>query len=205
MALFVKLALCAVGALIWWYLLRVMDRAELGFWHFVLGSGGLFILLIVLVQPVLTKPLGQVVAAIAGLFGALTHTFSAYFRYGVLFIQATGGAMTLQIDFECSGIIEILAFLSLLMFFRVYTRNQRVVIGIMGTLGIILSNVLRIIIICEMIYFGGPGIYYVAHSLVGRFVFYGLSILLYFYVFTKPQIITMKVGSFKYGDGGNSK
>lgn len=127
MATIIKLAVCAVGALIWWYLLRVMDRAQLGFWHFALGSGGLFVLLIVLVQPVLTKPLGQVVAAVAGLFGTLTHTFAAYFRYGVLFIQATGGAMTLQIDFECSGVIEILAFISLLMFFRVYTDRKSVV------------------------------------------------------------------------------
>ncbi len=200
-----KLVVCAVLALIWWYLLRVMDRAELNFWHFVLGSGGLFILLIVLVQPVLTKPLAQVVAAVAGLFGSATHTFAAYFRYGVLFIQAAGGAMTLQIDFECSGIIEILAYLSLLAFFRVYTRNQRVILGVLGTAGIILANVLRIIVICEIIYFGGPETYYVSHSLVGRFIFYGLSVLLYFFVFTKPQIVSMKVGSFKYGDGGNSK
>lgn len=200
-----KLITCAVLAVVWWYLLRVMDRAELNFWHFALGSGGLFIFLIILVQPVFTKPLGQVVAAIAGLFGSVTHTFAAYFRYGVLFIQATGGAMTLQIDFECSGIIEILAFISLLAFFRVYTRNQRVIIGILGTIGITLANVLRIIVICEIIYFGGPEAYYVSHSLVGRFIFYGLSILLYFYVFTKPQIVSMKVGSFTYGDGGTAK
>lgn len=199
------LLICAALAVVWWYLLRVMDRAELNFWHFVLGSGGLFIFLIVLVQPILTKPLGQVVAAIAGLFGALTHTFAAYFRYSVLFIQAAEGAMTLQIDFECSGVIEILAFLSLLMFFRVYNRNQRVVIGLLGTIGIILANVLRIIVICEIIYFGGAKVYYVAHSLIGRFIFYGLSVLLYFYVFTKPQIVSMKVGNFKYGDGGSSK
>ncbi len=199
----VRLILGAVLALIWWYLLRVTDRAQLNFWHFLVGSGGLFILLIILVQPVLTKPLGRIVAAIAGLFGSLTHTFSAFFRYGVLFIRAAGGDMTLQIDFECSGIIEILAFISLLAFFRVYTRNQRVVIGLLGTVAIILSNVLRIIVICEIIYFGGPQVYYVSHSLVGRFIFYGLTVLLYFFVFTKPQIVSMKVGSFKYGDGND--
>ncbi len=199
----IKYLICAAAALIWWYLLRVTDRAKLDFWHFVLGSAGLFIFLIVLVQPVLTKPLARLVAAVAGLFGSLTHTFAAFFRYGVLFIQSPEGAMTLQIDFECSGIIEILAFLSLLLFFRVYTRNERAVIGLIGTVGIILANVLRIIVICEMIYFLGPNAYYAAHSLVGRFIFYGLSVLLYFYVFTKPQIVSMKVGIFKYGDGGN--
>lgn len=195
--------LCAVFALVWWYLLRVTDRAQLHFWHFVLGSCGLFIFLILLVEPVLTKPLARLVAAVAGLFGTLTHTFAAFFRYSVLFIQSPAGAMTLQVDFECSGIIEILAFLSLLLFFRVYSRNERVVIGILGTVWIILANVLRIIVICEVIYFGGPSTYYVAHSLLGRLIFYGLSVLLYFYVFTKPQIVSMKVGNFTYGDGGN--
>ncbi len=198
----IKYIVCAVLALVWWYLLRVTDRAKLDFWHFVLGSAGAFIFLVVLVQPVLTKPLGRLVAAVAGLFGSLTHTFSAFFRYGVLFIQSPQGAMTLQIDFECSGIIEILAFLSLLTFFRVYTKNQRAIVGLLGTVCIILANVLRIIVICELIYFIGPNVYYVAHSLVGRFIFYGLSVLLYFYVFTKPQIVSMKVGTFKYGDGG---
>lgn len=196
--------LCAVFALIWWYLLRVTDRAQLHFWHFALGSCGLFIFLILLVEPLLTKPLARLVAAVAGLFGTLTHTFAAFFRYSVLFIQSSAGAMTLQIDFECSGIIEILAFLSLLFFFRVYSRNQRVVIGILGTVWIILANVLRIIAICEIIYFGGPNTYYIAHSLIGRLIFYGLSVLLYFYVFTKPQIVSMKVGNFTYGDGGNA-
>lgn len=199
-----KLLICACLAVVWWYLLRVTDRAELNFWHFVLGSCGLFIFLIVLVEPVMTQPLARLVAAVAGLFGGVTHTFAAYFRYSVLFVQATGGAMTLQIDFECSGIIEILAYLSLLAFFRVYTRNQRVVLGIVGTLCIVLANVLRIIVICEMIYFGGPNVYYVAHSFVGRLIFYGLSVLLYFYVFTKPQIVSMKVGNFEYGDGSNA-
>lgn len=197
-----KLLVCAALALVWWYLLRVTDRAKLDFWHFVIGSAGLFLFMIALVEPLLTNPLARLVAAVAGLFGSLTHTFAAFFRYGVLFIQSPQGAMTLQIDFECSGIIEILAFLSLLLFFRVYTRNQRAVIGLLGTVAIILANALRIIVICEMIYFMGPNAYYAAHSLVGRFIFYGLSVLLYFYVFTKPQIVSMKVGVFKYGDGG---
>ncbi len=197
-----KYLVCAALAVVWWYLLRVTDRAKLDFWHFIIGSAGLFLFLIALVEPVLTKPLARLVAAVAGLFGSLTHTFAAFFRYGVLFIQSPQGAMTLQIDFECSGIIEILAFLSLLCFFRVYTRNQRAIIGLVGTVAIILANALRIIVICEMIYFMGPNAYYAAHSLVGRFIFYGLSVLLYFYVFTKPQIVSMKVGVFKYGDGG---
>ena len=117
-----------------------------------------------------------------------------------MFVNAAQGAITLQIDFECSGIIEIMAFLSLLCFFRVYKIRERIVVGILGTLYITVANALRIIVISEMIYYFGLDVYYIAHTIIGRFVFYALSILLYFYVFTKPQIVRMKLGKFTYGD-----
>ena len=192
--------LCFGFLILWILLLRVLKKANLLFWRFFFGSTGLFLLLFFLVQPVLTEPLGRCVAALAGVVGNLTNTFSPFFRYGVLFIETAEGAMTLQIDIECSGIVEIMAYLSLLAFYRVYTRNERVILAIVGVWCIVLANVLRIIIICEMIHFGGSGLYYLAHSLVGRLVFYALSVVLYFYVFTKPQIIRMKVGGVTYGN-----
>lgn len=194
-----KYLVCIVAAIIWLYLLFVLKRSKLPAWHFFLGSLGLFVLMMVLVRPVLVKPLAQCVAAVAGGFGDLTGTFTAYFKYGILFIHAVDSTITLQIDFECSGIIEIIAFISLLAFFEVYDRNEKLFVGVLGTVGIILSNVLRIIVICLMIYFGGTKVYYVAHAVVGRLLFYTLSVLLYFYVFTKPQIIRTKVGKFTYG------
>ena len=194
----VKVVVGVLLLLAWLYILSVLDRAKLNFWHFLAGSLGFFLFLMVLVRPVLTEPLARGVAAIAGLVGTLTGTFSVYFRYGILFIEAVGGAITLQIDFECSGIIEIMAFLSLLLFFRVYTGWERAFLAITGTIYIVLANALRVTVICEMIHFFGPGVYYLAHTLVGRIVFYVLSILLYFYVFTKPQIVRMKIGKFSY-------
>lgn len=185
---------------LWLYILWATDRAKLQFWHFIAGCMGLFIFLMILVRPVMTEPLARAVAAMAGLFGELTGSFTPYYKYGILFVEATGGAMTLQIDFECSGIVEIMAFLSLLIFYRVYKISERIVVCIAGVLYIMAANALRIIVICEMIHFLGADVYYMAHTLVGRIVFYVLSILLYFYVFTKPQIVRMKIGKFSYGD-----
>lgn len=65
-------------------------------------------------------------------------------------------------------------------------------------LAIVLANVVRIILIAEIIHIGGTQWYYIAHSLVGRIVFYAFTVVLYFYVFTKPQIVRMKVGRFAY-------
>ncbi|MGN0160942.1 MAG: exosortase family protein XrtG [Lachnospiraceae bacterium] len=184
--------------LVWLYVLHVLTKAEILAWRFLWGSLGLFLLLMVYLRPVLTQPLAQAVSAMAGFVGDLTGTFTAYFKYGILFIETVTGAITLQMDFECSGIIEILAFLSLLLFFDVYTRYEKIFVGIIGFAYIMLSNALRVILICEMVHFGGNSAYYLAHTFVGRFFFYALSVLLYFFVFTKPQIVKMKVGVFTY-------
>ncbi|MBO5489657.1 MAG: exosortase family protein XrtG [Eubacterium sp.] len=191
-----------LGALIfgvWIYILYVLSRSDVPALRFIWGSAGVFVLLMILVQPVLTEPLAKVVASIAGGFGKLTGMFSAYFKYGVLFVDSDAGSISLLIDFECSGILEIMAFVSLLAFYKVYTRYERVMIGVLGVIYIILANALRIIVICSVIYVFGMPAYYIAHTFVGRIVFYGLSILLYFFVFTKAQIIRQKVGGFSYG------
>ncbi len=190
-----------VGVIIliaWLFLLRVLTRAELNAWKFLVGSAGLFVLLFIFIEPLVVDRLAQIVALIASLPGKIGDIYSAYYKYGTIFISSDVGSISLKIDFECSGVIEIMAFISLLAFFRVYTRTERIIVGVLGTIGIVLANALRIVVICMMIHFGGIDTYYLAHTFVGRIVFYGLSVLLYFYVFTKPQIVKQKVGKFSY-------
>ena len=139
-----------------------------------------------------------VVAAIAGIFGKVTGFYQAYFRYGVIFIESFNGAITVNIDMECSGIIEIAAFVSLLTFYQIYNVPERIYVGIIGTLYTILSNALRISVICTMIHFLGTDYYYLAHTVVGRIVFYVLQVILYFFVFTRPHVLKMRTGDFGY-------
>ena len=186
------------GLAVWLFFLRVLNKSKLNFWHFLAGSAGAFILMLLFLQPVLTQPLARIVALLAGLPGKIGDIYSAHYKYGVIFIESAAGTISLKIDFECSGIIEILAYLSLLIFYRVYTVYERVYVGVLGVVAIVLANALRITVISLMIYFGGVDMYHIAHTFIGRFVFYGLSVILYFYVFTKPQIIKQKVGSFQY-------
>jgi exosortase family protein XrtG len=177
----------------------VLSRAKLYFWKFLAGSVGLFLLLMILFEPVLTQPIARAVSALAGVVGSLTGVFTSYFKYGIIFIPMSTGAMTLKIDFECSGIIEIMAFISLLAFFRVYKPYERVIVGIIGTAYIMVCNALRIVIVCLALHFFGQSAYFITHTFIGRIFFYALSVLLYFYVFTKPQVVQMKVGNFSYG------
>ena len=81
-------------------------------------------------------------------------------------MNSDAGAITLQIDFECSGILEIMAYLSLLLFFRAYTKYERGILSVLGTAYIILANALRIIAICVIIHYFGMSAYYVAQDFV---------------------------------------
>ena len=105
--------------IIWIYLLSIFKRAKLNFWFFLFGSVGCFVFMLVWVEPLLTGPLTKGVAVIAGFFGRITGIFQAYFQYGVLFINSKDYSISLCIDYECSGIIEIMAFTAMLWFFSV--------------------------------------------------------------------------------------
>lgn len=183
----------------WVYFLHLFTKAHLYFWKFLIGALGLFCMIVIFLFPILTDPLSKSVAALAGIFGNFTDWCSTYFRYGIIFIKTQTDTLSLMIDMECSGIIEISAFLSLLCFFDVYTNYEKVVVGICGFLWIEIANVLRIILIVIIVHYFGLSAYYIAHTFIGRIFFYLCSIVLYFYVFTKPQIIRMKVGNIVYG------
>ena len=199
-----KIILIGLLTIVWLYLLSVLKRGQLYFWRFIVGSMGAFLILMISLQDKLAEPLARGVAALAGVVGTITGGSSAYFKYGIIFITSHSESMTLMVDYECSGIVEIIAFLSLLLFFDVYSRYEKIMVALIGIVYLMLANVLRITIICFSVHFFGISAYYVVHSFVGRIIFYVLSVLLYFYVFTKPQVIHMKVGNFSYGNSGKN-
>ena len=190
---------------VWILNLRIFYRIKNQAAFITVGMVGLFVLMMVFVRPVATMPLARIVAAVAGFIGRLTGTFTPFFKYGILFIETGQGSITLQIDFECSGIIEIMVYLSILAFYRVYSVTERAILSAVGVIYIIIANALRIVLIAVMIHFGGESMYYIAHTYIGRIFFYAATIVLYFYVFTKSQVVRMKVGSFSYDRGKDEK
>ncbi|WP_310603453.1 exosortase family protein XrtG [Anaerosporobacter sp.] len=184
--------------LIWLYILSVLRRGKLNFWYFMIGSVGMFVFSMVYIQPILTIPLTKAVTMVSGSIGKGLQMFEGYPEYAILFIKNTNGAISLIVDYECAGIIEMAAFFSLLVFFAVYTPVEKILVGISGGFYLFFANVLRLVVIGVIVAIFGNRAYYLAHTIVGRLIFYGLSMLLYYVVFTKAQIIRQKVGSFGY-------
>lgn len=186
-----------IALLLWIYVLTVLKRGRLHFGFFAIGSIGLFIFLMML-KPMLTGPLTRFIASASASIGQFLKITQPYVGNSMIMIQGKSEALGMVVDYECSGIIEILAFTSLLWFFPVYQWKEKVGINVVGVIVICIANILRVILISFIVYQWGNDAYYIAHTLIGRLFFYALSAALYFYVFTKAQIIRQKVGSFRY-------
>lgn len=193
-AVFIYVVLFAV----WIYVLTVFKRRQLDFFYFLLGSIGVFLFSFVLLKDILTRILTTLTCYLTGLLGNALGFFKAYTSHSILFVENADGPISLYVDFECGGVIEILVFISLIFFFAVYKLKEKVVISFLGTLWIIAANVIRLFSICLIIHLFGNESYYIAHTIVGRLLFYALSIILYFYVFTRAQIRRQRIGDFGY-------
>lgn len=184
--------------ILWIYLLTVLHRAKLPFYKFLCGSVGMFLFMMVILQPIITVPLQKAVAASGGVIGELTGVFYSYYQYSLIFVKSSASSISLYIDYECSGVIEIMAFTALLWFFPLYNTVEKAVVNIVGVLWIFASNIIRITLICVIVYIFGNDAFFFAHTIFGRIVFYGLTVILYFQVFTRSQILRQKVGKFNY-------
>lgn len=184
----------------WIYLISVLNRAKLHFFKFLVGSVGLFFFMMIILKTYLVSILCTMVAAVSGVIGDATGIFQAFYQYSLILITSGLSTISMYIDYECSGVIEILAFTALLWFFPVFNTLEKIMYNIAGIIWIFISNVFRIFIICVIVHYYGNNSFYFAHTIFGRIIFYVLSIILYFYVFTRSQIKRQKVGNVLYGD-----
>ncbi len=189
---------------IWIYSLTVFKRRKLEFFYFLVGSIGTFLFSFLVLRKPLTEILATVTCFLTGILGNILGFFKAYTSYSILFVENADGPISLYVDFECSGVIEMLVFISLIFFFAVYNLKEKILISLAGIVWIMAANIIRLFSICVIINQLGNESYYMAHTIVGRLIFYALSIILYFYVFTRAQIRKQRVGEFGY-DNENSK
>ena len=109
-------------------------------------------------------------------------------------ILKDGGGMSWIIDYECTGIVEILVYYSLLFFYPIKDNLFKITYFFIGTVYLIFANVIRIFVILYAILIFGENVFYFSHILLGRIIFFLLVITLYYNVFTKKHIKHQIVG-----------
>ncbi|AVK61157.1 exosortase family protein XrtG [Lactobacillus sp. CBA3605] len=177
-----------LGTVVWLYVLSVLQRARLSAFFFIVGSAGLFFILSALSRPYWVWLFTHAVIHGVNGFALVTHWCNVMFKSGLVYINNGHNPVIMSIDYECSGIIETCAFVALVVFFPMYQRKEKVFYALFGVVYIYLINVLRLIVVITIVHFGGGDTFFLAHSVIGRLVFYVLVIALYYNVFTYSQL-----------------
>ncbi|WP_127849032.1 exosortase family protein XrtG [Lacticaseibacillus hulanensis] len=177
-----------IGTVVWLYVLSVLKRARLAAFYFIVGSAGLFFILMALSYPYWVWFFTHAVIHGVSWLGHLTGWCLVILKTGLVYIVNVGNPVTMSIDFECSGIIETCALIALIAFFPTYQRKEKVFYAVFGLFYIYLSNVIRLMTVVTIVHFGGGSLFFLAHSIIGRLVFYALVIVLYYNVFTYSQL-----------------
>ena len=176
--------LFVIAILAWLYSLSVFKRARVPAAHFIFGSIGLFVLLLVLSRPYWVWFFTHLVVYGVQIFDKFTDMSQVYAKYAIVQILSATSTVSMTIDYECSGIIETSAFVALTAFYPIYTRKQRLFLSLGGALWIYGANVLRLILVIVLVHFNGSDFYFMAHTIIGRLFFYVLVIYLYYQTFT---------------------
>lgn len=182
----------------WILLLLLLRKLGIHFFVFIVGSVGLFFLLMYTGRDLLEKHLEYLVAYAMWLIGEKTGLFAAYPDYSMITCYFRQEAVSFFIDYECSGFIETLVFICLLLFYPVYSIKGKAILSFIGTVYIFISNVIRVFVICIVIKTLGPSVLFFSHTVFARVLFFAMTVTLYYVTFTRPHILMQKVGNLTH-------
>lgn len=187
----------------WLYVLSVLKRIGWSAAYVVLGVVGTFFIIISLANNNVISFLMRLNTSGAGVVGMLTGFYTVAPTLGIIHIVSGQSAINLFITYECSALIELAAYIALVLFFPFFKNlQQRLKLLGFGVIYLLLADMLRLTVTALIIHFLGLPSLIWAHVIVGRLIFYVLTIILYFYVFTRSQVLHIKIGRFDFKTGG---
>lgn len=186
-----------IAVLLWICALLFFKEMKMNFFKFLIGSIGIFTIAMIFLMPILENKLGALVSNTLYFIGSGTQYFQVFKDNAIISISTRNGIVSMIINYECSGVIEMLVFTALAMFFPFGSLIRRMVSVLYGNFFIYFSNIVRVLFIIIMTKFLGANSFYIIHILLARILFFGLMIVIYYFVFTTTQLKYQKVGDMK--------
>ncbi|MEW6065535.1 MAG: hypothetical protein AB1538_10275 [Bacillota bacterium] len=94
----------------------------------------------------------------------------------------------LNVDIENSGLLEMCILLGLIIFYPPYKPTRKAIFSLVAVVCVYAINLLRLFIVVFSIHWFGRDIASIAHSILGRLVFFILIVALYWEILTKPSL-----------------
>lgn len=193
-----EILLLIIFVAVWIYLLTVFKRKKLSAFYFMTGTAGFFLIMFSTFKSLLAQGCAKVICFVLDLLSNVMPLYTIYKEYNIIFIDHNNASISLFIDYECSGVIEILVITAVVLFFPLFNKKQKAFYIPLGIFYTMVANIIRLLSIITIVYRYGNNSYYLAHSVIGRIIFYILTLFLYFYMLSWKQIKAQKVGRFKF-------
>jgi exosortase family protein XrtG len=117
----------------------------------------------------------------------------------VLVVTQRIGWTILQIGVESSGLLEMVVLTSLVSFYPGWSFPQRVSRGLAGLALTWGANILRMIIITALLHFYGKEVLVLAHTFIGKLVFFIFTLAIYWALFTLPTLDDLEKRLVRHG------
>ncbi|MGE5380931.1 MAG: exosortase family protein XrtG [Methylocystaceae bacterium] len=191
-----------IGFIIWLLITFFFYRSRIWVFYYIWGAVGFTIMAILLlrsspVEYAIESVTGLVLHYVLALINIPTYLFDNAPGIVLVMMKLENAWTCINIDIECSGILEACVLLGLLLFYPLLTIKEKLIYSVGGLLGLFAVNLIRLLVIVVNIDTFGRDAMYISHTLVGRLVFFLLVIVLYWYIFTR---VTLKRLRKRYND-----
>ncbi|MEE8347490.1 MAG: hypothetical protein V3S20_09090 [Dehalococcoidia bacterium] len=185
-----------VGAVALWLAAVLFFRlSRIWILYYIVGAVGLCLLLVFVGShflpwdEMLKKSTVRTVHWAAAGVGVETRIFpGAEDSLMVLVVPQSVGWTMLTLGIESSGLLELAAILGLVAFFPGWSAGRRLYMAVAGVSATFLANVIRILFIVTTLHYMGKDTLFLAHTVLGRAVFFVMVILIYWFAFTLPTL-----------------
>ena len=124
--------LTAVLLVLWSVLIIFFHKQGMHFFKFIAGSVGLFVFVKMLGSAVGEDYLENAVTWCLWVVSQISGSFSVFPGYSLVTVFHGMQAVSFIIDYECSGFIEVLVFLCLLLFYPMFSAWKKALYGVLG-------------------------------------------------------------------------
>lgn len=190
-------AVLVIVTLLWIFALILFKNIGMNFFKFLTGSIGIFTISMMFFLPYVEKNLNMLISSTLNIIGNSTSYFQVFKDNSIVSIDTKKGIVSMLINYECSGVIEMFVFTSLALFFPFGGNIRRILLTAVGNIFIYIANIIRVLFIVLITKTFGASMFYIAHTLLARLLFFGFMIVLYYFVFTSTQLRYQKIGDIR--------
>lgn len=178
---------------IWIFLIQTFSDLKMLAFRFYTGAIGLFLMAIFFFRRPLEHITKYSLFTLLTYISKYTHLFT--FKNNLIYISnVSGHVLSINVNNQDVGMITMLVFTSLIVFFPYISLSRRVLYFIFGNIAIMFIDVFRIVLITGLTRVFGINSYNFDYMILSKIVFFVMIMILYYFAFTKTQIRNQRVG-----------